>query len=136
MAETSKFPQKLTTLTKALESLNQALTLQYDHFGELERDLIEGGQIQKFEYSLELFWKTAKTLLYDVHGIEAMSPKMVMKELYRTKYLSEDEYQASLAMINDRNRLSHIYDEESFREIHHQLPNHLQLLQIVTARFS
>ncbi len=134
MADSGKLQKKLTTLKQALGSLTKALEVQCEHFSKIETDLIHGGQIQKFEYSLELFWKTAKTFLYETHGIEAMSPKMTIKELYNIKLLDEGEYQGSLSMINDRNRLSPIYNEESFQEIHCQLPNHLHLLRKVTER--
>lgn len=134
MATTSKFPTKLATLQKALASFSQALDLKFNHLSELETDLIEGGQVQKFEYTLELFWKTCKTFLYDMHGVEALSPKNVMKELYNTKYVTVEEYQTCLAMINDRNRLSHIYNEISFHEIHSQLPIYSKLLIEITHR--
>ena len=92
---------------------------------------IKSGQVQKFEVCSELFWKTAKHFLWEIHGLESFSPKMAIKGLYRTQYIDEQGYEKLLAMINDRNRLSHIYSEEQFNEIYMNLPDYLHLMKSV-----
>jgi len=54
-----------------------------------------------------------------------------MKELFLANYITEEEYETLFEMINDRNRLSHIYKEDYFLEIHEKLNNYLVILKKV-----
>jgi nucleotidyltransferase substrate binding protein (TIGR01987 family) len=80
-------------------------------------DGLENGMVQKFEYTVELCWKTIKTLLKDLEGIDEASPKKVVKAWYTAGHLTENEYLGLLEAIDDRNRLSHVYDHREFREM-------------------
>lgn len=44
-----------------------------------ENDIALDAAIQRFEFSFELFWKTLKTVLIEVGGIQINSPKQVLK---------------------------------------------------------
>ena len=103
-------------------------------YGDIEQDTIKSGQVQKFEVCVELFWKTMKKFLYEIHGIEAISPKIVMKQLYRIKYTNEKKYETLIEMINDRNRLSHIYNENQFNEIYCRLTEYLYLMKRIVSK--
>lgn len=94
-------------------------------------DGIENGQAQKFEYALELCWKVIKAALRDREGLDEASPKQVVKAWYRTGHLSEADYLGLVQAIDDRNRLSHVYDEQTFRDILARLRGHADLLQRV-----
>ncbi len=78
---------------------------------------IENGMIQKFEYSIELCWKLIKRFLKQKDGIDAKTPKQSVKEFYLAGYIDEDNYLKLIDMIDDRNSLSHIYNEDEFRKI-------------------
>ena len=65
--------------------------------------------IQRFEFSVELFWKLLKRLLLDL-GQETNFPKAVLREAFATGLIDQD--QAWIQMLNDRNQTSHTYDEE------------------------
>lgn len=65
--------------------------------------------IQRFEFSVELFWKLLKRLLSDL-GQETHYPKAVLKEAFVVELIHQE--QVWLAMLNDRNETSHTYDEE------------------------
>lgn len=80
-------------------------------------DGIENGMIQKFEYSIELCWKLIKRFLKQEDGIDAKTPKQSVKEFYLAGYIDEDNYLKLIEMIDDRNSLSHIYDEDEFKKI-------------------
>lgn len=92
-------------------------------------DGLENGKAQKLEYTLELCWKTIKSALKEQEGIDEASPKKVVKARYLAGRLNEDDYLALLAAIDDRNKLSHIYDPTEFAAIVARLPAHAALMQ-------
>lgn len=92
----------LDRLEKALGTLKQGYKLNPN---ELERD----GLIQRFEYSVELCWKTAKKVLLN-SGIQADSPKNVIRELANLGWIDNPE--DWIDYIDKRNETSHIYNEE------------------------
>lgn len=128
MEQTKVYENKLKTLKQTLDKFKQALDVDVSGLGEILQDTVKSGQAQKFEICVELFWKTIKKFLYEIHGIESVSPKMVMKELYRSKYTDEKNYETLIEMINDRNRLSHVYNEAQFNEIHNRLFEYWSLM--------
>lgn len=118
MERSKIFVERLSDFSKSLTSLAEALKLDLSKYSEVELDLVKNGQIQKFEYSIELCWKIIKAYLSEQHGIETVSPKSAIKEFFSVNLLNEDEYELLIHMIDDRNRLSHIYNELFFNEIY------------------
>ena len=101
---------------------------------QLDPRLIDGlqnGQAQKFEYTLELCWKAIKSALNEIEGIDETSPKKVIKAWYLAGHLVEDDYLRLIAAVDDRNKLSHIYDPEEFKAIVVRLPDYASLMQRV-----
>lgn len=91
-------------------------------------DGLENGMAQKFEYTLELCWKSIKRALQEQEGIDEASPKKVVKAWYMAGHLSEDDYLALHAAIDDRNKLSHIYSPQEFKTIIGRLPAYARLM--------
>ena len=135
MEQTGGYEKKLISLKQTLESFKNAMAIEVSGFDAIAADAIKNGQVQKFEICVELFWKTTKKFLYDIHGIESVSPKMAIKQLYRTQYTGADNYEKLIEMVNDRNRLNHIYNEQQFKEIYERLPVYLSLMRAVVERF-
>lgn len=131
MERSKVFLERLSDYSKSLYSLADALKLDLSKFTELELDLVKNGQIQKFEYSIELCWKLIKTFLRELHGIETVSPKSAIKEFFGINLISEEEYELLVQMIDDRNRLSHIYNELFFQQIYARLASYLNLMEKV-----
>lgn len=77
---------------------------------ELDRD----GVIQRFEFTFELSWKTLKLIL-EFEGYDCRSPRSCIKEAFRHNIIVDSELY--LDMLEDRNRSSHIYDEQTSVEI-------------------
>ena len=123
---------KIEQLTKAAQTFDKSLKINLKNYNELEKDLMKNGQIQKFEYCIELLWKTLKVILNDLHGLDIASPKSVIKSYSEKGYLHYDNYEKVIFAINDRNRLSHIYKEEVFDEIYSKLNNYSELLLSIT----
>ena len=94
-------------------------------------DGLQNGKAQKFEYTLELCWKAIKAYLKQTEGIDEASPKKVVKAFYLAGYSSEDDYLALIQAIDDRNKLSHIYEQKEFDSIIQRLPAYAELLQRV-----
>lgn len=47
-------------LSAAIKSFEQSLSIDLIKYSDFEKDVIKNGQIQKFEYTIELLWKTLK----------------------------------------------------------------------------
>lgn len=103
---------------------------------QLDPRLIDGlknGIAQKFEYTLELCWKCIKDFLRKQEGIDEATPKKVVKAFYLAGYAKEDMYLALLQAIDDRNQLSHVYDESTFSAILGRIPEHTRYIHEVIA---
>lgn len=130
----TKFTRKLNDLEAALSNFRDALSLEPSLFPELVADNIKSGQIQKFEFTVELLWKTVQVFLYEVDGVDVITPKSVAKEFAEAGYCDYAVYELFIRAINDRNQLSHIYRQEMAESIWQRLPEYVTLVeQIVSA---
>jgi nucleotidyltransferase substrate binding protein (TIGR01987 family) len=130
----TKLARKLSDLEAALGNFRDSLTLEPSLFPELVADNIKSGQIQKFEFTIELLWKTVQVFLFEVDGIDAVTPKSVAKEFAEAGYCDYEIYELFIRAINDRNQLSHIYRQEMAETIWLRLPQLVPVIeQIVTA---
>jgi len=105
----AKVRQSLSNLKKALNRLQEVVDQENDAQG-----ILVDAAIQRFEFSIELFWKTMKRLLQE-EGISAGTPKDVLKHAFQQQWF--DDEAAWLGMLEDRNRTSHLYDESTSLEI-------------------
>ncbi len=123
------------TLNKALKTLEKSLhkleAKEYTDYQEL-RDSI----IQRFEYSVDTFWKYLKDHLRVILGIEVefARPKAVLKECFNAKIVTKEEFETCINLIEDRNLTSHGYNEDLAEQISKQIPNYFNLMQLVTTR--
>lgn len=124
---------RLQVFEEALESLTYLVGVDLATLAAtLDLRLIDGlrnGQAQKFEYTLELAWKAIKSFLKQQEGIDEASPKKVVKAFYLAGYLTEGAYLEMMQAIDDRNKLSHIYEQREFESIVERLPRHVELLR-------
>lgn len=97
-------------------------------------DGMQNGRAQKFEYTTELCWKAIKSLLKDKEGVDEAAPKKIIKAYYRGGYTTEDDYLLLLEAVEDRNRLSHVYDAATFNSILARLPGYATLFERVSAQ--
>ncbi|WP_339707659.1 nucleotidyltransferase substrate binding protein [Algoriphagus aquimarinus] len=107
-----RWKQRLENFTKAVKLLEEIQSLDLAITSQLEKE----GIIQRFEFTLELGWKTLKDRMEsDGLVLYQISPKMVVKEAFKAKYI--DQIEIWLDMINDRNLLSHTYDFTVMEEV-------------------
>ena len=123
---------RLNALKEANSSLTYLVSVDMDALSrQLDARLIDGiknGVAQKFEYTFELCWKCIKDFLKRQEGIDEATPKKIVKALYLSGYVIEDDYLALLRAVDDRNLLSHIYDEAVFTEILIRIPEYARLI--------
>ena len=93
------------------DRLKDALSRGPSALNQLEKE----GAVQRFEYTLELAWKTVKDYL-EQSGVvlSAVTPRQVIKDAFAARIL--DDGQTWIDMIDHRNLLSHTYDAAKFEE--------------------
>lgn len=111
---------KIDNLIYALNKFETAFTRLEKAAGRVVDDLDRDGVIQRFEFTFELLWKTAKIFL-EYEGFRCVSPRSCLKEGVRREILVEGE--VLLDMLEDRNKTSHIYDEHTAEEIFERIKN-------------
>jgi nucleotidyltransferase substrate binding protein (TIGR01987 family) len=117
-----EYKKSVDLLKAALARLNEILLRD----AMKDKDLIDG-TIQRFEFSIELFWKALKKkLLYD-HGIDAQSPKSVLQQSYINQLISDEK--VWLDMLEDRNLTSHTYNQELALEIYQHIQKYGPFLE-------
>jgi len=109
MTSTIRWQQRFQNLDRAIQLLRQPLAGGVERLSILEKE----GLIQRFEFKLELAWKTLKDYLeYSGVVIEPATPRNVVKEAFAAKIVADG--QVWIDMLDHRNLLSHTYDEKAF----------------------
>ena len=119
-------------LEKSLMNLRKAVNRFSEALQEPESSIVVDATIQRFEFTYELMWKTLKIFLEDIHGIRAVSPRLVFKEAYALSIIEQEDI--FLEMIKSRNLLSHTYNEEQAAAIYKQCPSYLSAIKNVYHR--
>ncbi len=104
----------------ALEKFEKAITSLREAVNQSKRDRERDGTIQRFEFTIELLWKTFTVMLL-YYGIECNNLRTCIKEAFRNKLIDDDEI--ILDMIEDRNARSHIYNAITSKEIFERIKN-------------
>jgi nucleotidyltransferase substrate binding protein (TIGR01987 family) len=104
-----KFARSSANLRRALDRLDEAVAEP-----EAASRLVIDGTIQRFEFAIELFWKTLKHRL-ELDGVETATPRQAIARAFQAGWL--DNETLWLDMLADRNRSSHPYDEAMARKI-------------------
>lgn len=119
-------------LEKSLMNLNKAVKRFAEALQETESSIVMDATIQRFEFTYELLWKTLKIFLEDIHGIRAVSPRLVFKEAYALSVIEQEDI--FLEMMQSRNLLSHTYNEEQAAKIYRKCPLYLSAIKDVCNR--
>lgn len=101
---------KLEDYKRACTRLNEATKVA------VENDVIYDGVIQRFEFSFELSWKLMKSFLEFTGLTEIRSPRGAIREAFAFGLI--DNGDQWIDMLVDRNKTSHMYDEEEARIIY------------------
>ena len=98
----------LRELERALARLAEALALPEDS------ELWVDGTVQRFEFTIELYWKTLRQIL-DAEGIETATPRQTLRQAYRSHLI--DNETAWVSLLKARNATSHAYNEALARRV-------------------
>lgn len=90
--------------------------------------------IQRFEYSVDLFWKYLKKYLEDAHVLTDIKiPGEVIRSAKSNGLISTEEAEIILTMLKSRNMTSHIYVEEFADYLAKEIPRyHATLKNVLT----
>ena len=111
-----RFEERKSDLIKATARLEEALD-------EKISDLAIDGVLHRFEFTFELAWKTMKDYL-EYQGISEKigSPREIIKEAFSIRLIDDGDLWIKIMLA--RNTLSHLYDEETSREIYDDIKEH------------
>jgi nucleotidyltransferase substrate binding protein (TIGR01987 family) len=110
------------TLGNALDRLQEVLA----HPELNQIDYLRDATIQRFEFTIELFWKTLKkVLLYE--KIETTTPRDTLNKSFQYELIDDEEIW--LAMLDDRNNTSHAYKEKEAKIIFNHIKSYLPVFQ-------
>ena len=84
--------------TKAISSLEEALSLP-------KTDIVRDATIQRFEFCVELAWKTSKKIM----GTQTSAPKQVLREMAQNGFI--ENVDLWFDFLENRNLSSHAYDQ-------------------------
>ncbi len=129
MEHSKKFYNQLSDFTKALKSFEKYLAKDFSKMNADDLDANENAMIQKFEVCCELTWKTIKLFLEERGTLEFQSPLDVLKGFFQKGYADAEIVEGLIAMIKDRNKMSHIYSEDFFRGVIGNLSKHFNAIQ-------
>ena len=82
--------------------------------------------IQRFEFTIELFWKLLKRILFSL-GEDISYPREILKVSFKGKLINNE--QVWLQMLQDRNQTSHTYDDDLADKIYFNIKNYFPLLK-------
>ena len=117
-------------LNERMEAAGRALFRLHEGTAQEElSDLERDGMIQRFEYCFELLWKCGKDFLLDREGLEAASPKRVIRLLREVGIFDDSETEHLLRMLDDRNMTAHTYDEALAAKLAVRIREHEKLMQ-------
>ncbi len=123
--------KKLNDFHNALHRLSEALEITLANKNKETFSFFRDSTIQRFEFTLEIAWKSIKSFLMEYEGIECRSPKGCIREFLSAGYLNNTQISTLLMMIDDRNLATHTYHESLADEIFLHIQEYLTILQKV-----
>jgi len=109
MTQDIRWQQRFQNFDRAIVLLREPIERGVETLAALEKE----GTIQRFEFAVELAWKTLKDYLeFQGQTLSTVTPRNVIKAAFVARILSDG--QVWIDMLDHRNLLSHTYDESTF----------------------
>lgn len=127
---------KKDSLLEALETFQEALEImenpKYEEIYETTRD----SSIQRFEYSIDAFWKFLKIYMQQQFGfvVKIDSARAILREALNMQIITNEEFDQLIEAVADRNMTSHTYKEEVASMLAFHLPSYYQIMHSITER--
>jgi len=104
-----RWKQRFQNFDRAVVLLREPIERDVTTLSNLEKE----GTIQRFEFAVELAWKTLKDYMESEGKLFVpATPRSVIKEAFAARILSDG--QVWVDMLDHRNLLAHTYDEATF----------------------
>ena len=100
-----RWQQRFVNFDKAYRNFIQIADHDIEELSDLEKE----GFVQRFEYTLELAWKTLKDYLLE-QGFDLASPKEVFRQAFQNEIITDGEIW--MEALNRRNLSSHTYNAQ------------------------
>ena len=111
MSQDIRWKQRFQNFDRAVVLLREPVERDVTRLSALEKE----GTVQRFEFAVELAWKTLKDYMeQEGRVIEPITPRNVIKEAFAAKIIKDG--QVWIDMLDHRNLLSHTYDEITFEK--------------------
>lgn len=110
-----RWRQRFSHFNRAYRNFMQIAEYDLEKLSNLEKE----GFIQRFEYTLELAWKTLKDYLLEQGFDELASPKNVIRQAFQSEIITDGE--VWMEALKRRNLSSHTYNEQVLEETLHFL---------------
>lgn len=111
MTEDIRWQQRFQNFDRAINLLREPIERGIERLSALEKE----GTVQRFEFAVELAWKTMKDYLeFQGQVVDPATPRTVVKAAFAARIVSDG--QVWIDMLTHRNLLSHAYDEGTFDE--------------------
>jgi nucleotidyltransferase substrate binding protein (TIGR01987 family) len=109
MSADIRWEQRFRNFSRAVALLREPFERGVETLSDLEKE----GVVQRFEFTVELAWKTLKDYL-ESQGtvVPTVTPRAVIKEAFAARILRDG--QVWIDMLDHRNLLSHTYDHAIF----------------------
>lgn len=128
------FLDALKTLEDILKVFNEYKNIYASHPTAKNEQfflIVRDATIQRFEYCTDLIWKVLKIYLEDVEKglVESFFPRGVIRAVLNGGFISEPEGTVLMAMVESRNKTSHIYHEAIADDIANKIPGYYLLMR-------
>ncbi|AEF19941.1 MULTISPECIES: HI0074 family nucleotidyltransferase substrate-binding subunit [unclassified Hydrogenobaculum] len=121
----------LSDLKNAFSRLKESYDKTINSQNTADYSFFRDSTIQRFEFTIEILWKTVKEFLKLKEGIECRSPKSCIRDFFGSGYLSSQDVVTLLEAIDDRNLTSHTYHEEVADKIFQNIKKYLPVIKSV-----
>ena len=109
MNQDIRWKQRFQNFDRAVVLLREPIERGVANLTALEKE----GTVQRFEFAIELAWKTLKDYLeHEGAVIQPVTPRNVIKAAFAAHILVDG--QIWIDMLDHRNLLSHTYDSQTF----------------------
>ena len=121
----------MTKLELIIEQFQKAFNRLKEALAAEKNDFTRDSAIQRFEFTLDLSWKSLKTLLEEKYGVVCTSPKGCFREAFEQGLIDYNEIW--LKMVDWRNETVYTYQEEFAEKLYNSLPKAVEAFEKLSA---
>lgn len=113
-------------MEEILKDFNQTIIALKEVLAVEKNKITRDSALLRFQLCFELAWKAIKVYSRK-EGVECFSPKSCFQTAFQLNLVDYDENW--LNMVNDRNLIVHLYEEDMADKIFSRLPDYLTLFE-------